>query len=66
MIRQVCFFQEKIICPRKASHDIFVLILRLNSCIAYFIICVIIWPSGGKPRVWDQVFCLSEPLIKEN
>lgn len=56
MVRQVYFFQEKIICPSKASHDIFVLILRLNSCITYFIICVIIWPSAAQPWVWDQVF----------
>lgn len=49
MVRQVYFFQEKIICPSKASHNIFFLILRLNSCIAYFIICVIIWPSAAKP-----------------
>lgn len=56
MARQVYFFQEKIICPSKASHNIFVLILRLDSCIAYFIICVIIWPSAAMPSVWDQVF----------
>lgn len=56
MVRQVYFFQEKIICPSKASHDLLILILRLNSCIAYFIICVIIWPSAAKPGVWVQVF----------
>lgn len=49
MVRQVYFFQEKIMCPSKASHDILILILRLNSCIAYFTICVIIWPSAAKP-----------------